>query len=77
MGASAKTLSRLVSLHQRGLLKNGASIIELGAQELYCSGMEQYVRDVISYFAKNNCNIRKSEEYTDKEIKEISNEGFA
>jgi len=76
MGASAKTLSRIASLHQQDLLKNGASIIELGAQELYCSGMEQYVRDVIKHFAEKNPSIKKAEEYSEAEIKAIADKGL-
>lgn len=76
MGASAKILSRFVSLHQRGHLKNGASIIELGAQELYCTGNEKYVRDVIRYFSDNNPSIKKADEYSDSEISEIANKGM-
>jgi hypothetical protein len=72
MGASAKTLSRFVSLHQRGLIENGASIIELGAQQLYCSGMEDYVRRVIGYFSENDASIKKAELYTHDELKLLS-----
>lgn len=63
MGASAKTLSRLISLHQRDLLRNGASIIELGAQQLFCRGQEDYVREVIRYFAEKNPGIARAESY--------------
>ena len=76
MGASAKTLSRIVNLNQRGFLKNGSSIIELGAQELYCTGMEQYVREVISHFDKHNANIRKSDNYSAEEISVLANKGM-
>jgi len=76
MGASAKTLSRFISLHKRGLLNNGASIIELGAQVLYCTGKEKYVRDVIRYFSDNNPEIKKADEYTNAEIRQIANKGM-
>ena len=76
MGASAKILSRLVSLHERGLLKNGASIIELGAQELYCSGMEDYVAGVIRYFSERNPAIKKPEAYTGGELARFANKGL-
>lgn len=76
MGASLKTLSRFVSLHERGLLKNGASIIELGTQELYCAGMENSLREIIEYFSKSNPGIQKSDSYSDAEITALANKGF-
>ena len=54
MGTSSKTLGRLTLLHGQGLLLNGAAIMELGAQELYCTGHETYVREIIRYFAGKN-----------------------
>ena len=76
MGTSAKTLSRFVSLHMRGLLKNGASIIELGAQELYCTGMEDYVRGVIRYFSGNNAAIKVADQYSKAELTRFADKGL-
>jgi hypothetical protein len=76
MGTSAKTLSRFVSLHQRGLLKNGASIVELGAQELYCSGMEEHVRGVIQYFSDRNPSIKAADLYTKAELTQFADKGL-
>ena len=76
MGASLKTLSRFVSLHQRGLMKNGASIIELGAQQLLCTGMEDSVRQVIRYFSENNPSIKKAELYTQRELTALSDKAM-
>ena len=76
MGASVKTLSRFANLHGRGLLNNGSSIIELGTQELYCTGMESYLREIIDYFANSNPDIRKSDSYSDAEITALANKGF-
>lgn len=72
MGASAKTLSRLTSLHQSGLISSGASMIELGAQELYCTGMEDYVRDVIRSFSERDSAIKPAELYTPAELQAIA-----
>ena len=76
MGASAKTLSRLTSLHQAGLIRPGASIIELGAQELHCEGKEDYVRDVIRHFREHDPSIRSSELYTQAELQSLSDHGL-
>lgn len=76
MGTSAKTLSRLILLHGEGLLQNGAALMELGAQELYCSGQEAYVREVIRYFAAKNPAIRKAEAYSDAEIAAFADKGL-
>jgi hypothetical protein len=51
MGLGVKNLSRLRDLGELGLLSAGDSIIELGAQELYCRGGEAQLLDFISYFS--------------------------
>ena len=76
MGASAKSLSRFVSLHDRGLLKIGASIIELGAQELHCTGMEDYVRGFIKHFSEKNSSMKGAELYTNAELTQFANKGL-
>ena len=42
MGVSVTPLSRIQYLHEKGLLLPGASIMELGAQQLYCRGKEDF-----------------------------------
>lgn len=76
MGTSAKTLARLKSLHERGLLRTGGWIIELGAQELHCAGQEDFVAEVIRYFAAGNPAIRKAEDYTRAELRGFANKGM-
>src|SRR5689334_10400001 len=76
MGAGLKTLSRLVSLHKRGLLKQRASIIELGAQELFCAGMEDDVRRFIQYFSDEDPSIKRADLYTGAELKCLSDRGM-
>ena len=63
MGTSAKTLSRLIGFHHQGLLPVGASIVELGAQELYCTGEEEHLREVIRYFHGHLPSIRDPDAY--------------
>lgn len=76
MGVTAKTLLRLVSLHQSGFLKDGDSVIELGTQELQCSGMENQVRDMIGYFSERNAAIKKAELYSEAEIRRMADQGL-
>lgn len=53
MGVTVKNLFRLQELSQLGHFKSGGAIIELGAQELYCKGMEQSVANFLNNFASN------------------------
>jgi hypothetical protein len=76
MGTSAKTLMRLMQLHADGLLPSGGSIIELGAQELYCTGHDALVRETIKYFAQHDPAIRRAESYSDAEIGKFADKGL-
>jgi hypothetical protein len=76
MGVSLKTLSRLVSLHDHGLLKDGASIIELGAQQLFCSGMEAQIADVIRHFSASNPAVRPVDELRREELTAMADGGL-
>jgi hypothetical protein len=76
MGTSAKTLSRLVDLHRSGLLKNGASIIEFGAQQLFCAGQGSYLREVIGHFASHNNTLKAADHYTDVELAQLADKGL-
>jgi len=73
MGVSAKTLGRIQSLHEHGLLKTGNSIVELGAQQVFCAGKENYIREFIRYFSANNPAIKSADEYNDQEINGMAN----
>jgi hypothetical protein len=76
MGTSAKTLHRLMQLHAAGHLPNGGAIMELGAQELYCKGEGNLVRETIRYFAQHNPGIRRAESYSDAEIGAFADKGL-
>ena len=76
MGVSAKTLSRIQSLHEHGFLKTGGSIIELGAQQVLCEGKENYILEFIRYFSANNPSIKSADEYSADEISRIANKGL-
>jgi hypothetical protein len=71
MGVTVKNLYRLQELNRLGYLRPSSSIIELGAQELYCAGMEQSVADFFNTFST----IQKIEA-NDGFIQRISNKGF-
>lgn len=53
MGIGLKNLYRLRDLGKHDLLSAGNSIVELGAQELYCKGGEKELADFIRYFSSN------------------------
>ena len=76
MGIGLKNLYRLRDLGNLGLLSTGDSIIELGAQELYCKGSEEQLADFIRYFSSR----QKSDSCPDAgvaDISRIANKGFA
>jgi len=76
MGTSAKTLSRLITFHHQGFLPAGASIVELGAQELYCTGQEEHLRAVIGYFHEFVPSIRDPADYTSAELTVFAHRGM-
>jgi len=71
MGVTVKNLYRLQELNRLGYLSPGASIIELGAQELYCAGMEQSVADFFNTFSTT-----QKLPATDEFIQRVSSKGF-
>ncbi|MCE2949586.1 MAG: methyltransferase domain-containing protein [bacterium] len=76
MGTSAKTLSRLIAFHHQGLLPAGGSIVELGAQELYCTGEEEHLREVIAYFHGHLPSIRPPGDYSRAELTAFADRGM-
>jgi hypothetical protein len=76
MGVSITALSRILDMHERGLLRPGASIMELGTQQLFCKGGEEYLRNFIGYMAAKNPAIRPAEQYTKEELTKLANGGF-
>lgn len=76
MGTSAKTLSRLVAFHQGGLLPAGGSVVELGAQELYCTGEAAHVREVLAYFHRQLPGLREPGDYSMDELDAFADRGM-
>jgi hypothetical protein len=76
MGVSITPLSRILDMHEQGLLRPGASIMELGAQQLYCKGGEEYLRAFIGYMAAKNSVIKRAEQYTQEELTALADGGF-
>lgn len=76
MGVTVKTLSRLIDLHGRGLLRPPFSVLELGAQELYCQGEEGYLLKFIDHFSQTIPTIKKTQIYTESEISHLANNGL-
>lgn len=76
MGVSVNPLARILYLHDQGLLPPGASIMELGAQQLYCKGKEEFLRGFIASFAAKNPAVKPAQQYTAKELTALADGGF-
>src|SRR3954470_19099711 len=76
MGVSVTPLSRIQYLHQKGLLPPGASIMELGAQQLYCRGKEDFPREFIAKMAAKNAavNVRH---FSDADLRKLADGVFS
>lgn len=58
MGVSAKVLTRILDLSDRGLLPPGAEIMELGAQQLYCQGSEAFLAEFVRRVSARNSGFK-------------------
>lgn len=76
MGVGVKNLRRFIDFHAGNLLPSGASILELGAQELYLKGEEDFLRLFIRYFSDRDPRLKPAAEYDDREIARLANRGF-
>lgn len=74
MGVSAKVLTRLLDLSDRGLLPPGASIMELGAQQLYCKDSEPFLAEFVSRVSAKNRAHRPT--ITKAELGRLANGGL-
>jgi len=77
MGIGPKNLVRLQDLCQKRMLPPGAQVLELGAQEVYCKGHEQFVRDFNRYFVESSALGWKAEKLTDERVAQLASQGFA
>lgn len=75
MGISVTLLSRILHLHEQGLLPPGASIMELGAQQLYCRRKEAFLRTFIAKMAARNPAV-KLDQFSDAELRTLADGGF-
>jgi hypothetical protein len=76
MGASTKTLHTLMYLSDSGLLPQGASIVELGTQQLYCRNQKKEIASFIDFYANRSTDVPPSESIDPRIIKRIANQGF-
>lgn len=76
MGTSAKTIQRLSSLVQRSLLPLEGRILEIGTQELYCTGMDEFVRGSLAWFTDQLPKLRPAADYSDAEIAAFADKGL-
>jgi hypothetical protein len=77
MGIGAKNLSRVLDLCKAGRLQPGSSIMELGAQEIYCQGMTDFLKEFVAYFVAHRAEGWNATAQTDDQIARIANRGFA
>ncbi|MEO7649335.1 MAG: methyltransferase domain-containing protein [Bryobacteraceae bacterium] len=75
MGISVTPLSRILNLHEQGLLPPGASIMELGAQQLYCRGKQAFLRTFIAKMAASNPAVNPAP-FSDSELRALADGGF-
>jgi hypothetical protein len=77
VGTSVKTLSRLLELHARHLLPSGASMLDLGVQEIYAKGNEDYIRAFIRYFSDRDRHLKAACAYSEEEIARLADRSYA
>lgn len=75
MGVSVTPLSRILYLHEQGLLPPGASIMELGAQQLYCRDKEAFLREFIAKMAAKNRSVNVRH-FSDADLRKLADGGF-
>jgi hypothetical protein len=76
LAGGVKTLSRLLDLQARHLLPSGASVRDLGAQEIYAKGNEDYIRSFIQYFSDRGSRLRPAGAYSDEEIARLADRTY-
>jgi len=76
MGAGVKTLSRLLDLCVRDLLPSGASVLDLGVQEIYAREDEDHIRAFIQYFSDQDSHLRPAEAYSEAELARLADRGY-
>jgi SAM-dependent methyltransferase len=69
MAVTVKNLVRLIDLPEKGLLPRGGAILDIGAQQVYCQGYEDIVRQFIERFSGRTDLARK-------QIARFANEGY-
>jgi hypothetical protein len=74
MGVSAKVLTRILDLSDRGLLPPGAEIMELGAQQLYCKGSEAFLAEFVKRVSARNPEVKLT--ITKAELERLADGGL-
>src|SRR5579864_5740050 len=60
MGVSHKTMLRLIDIRNRGYLADGAAMLELGAQNLFCAGAEDILYKCVCDFVGPSATVDRS-----------------
>lgn len=77
MGIGPKNLLRIQELCEKQTLPPGARILELGAQEVYCKGHEQFVREFSRFFVASGEIGWKAKKLSEEKMDRMANQGFS
>jgi SAM-dependent methyltransferase len=76
MAITFKNLQRIRDLLESGLLPPGGSIVELGAQQIYCQGNETSVVEFIACCSALDPAVKPASVYSRKEIARFADIGY-
>lgn len=76
MGASLKTLHRLMSLTDRGALRPGSRICDIGATQLFGAHAMEGACAFLDFYATRRSGARKADEVDRRTLEKISQGGF-
>jgi len=77
MGIGPKNLIRIQDLCDKGAVPSDASVLELGAQEIYCAGMEDFVANFSRYFVDRKSAGWSATTLSTDEVFALSSQGFS
>jgi hypothetical protein len=77
MGIGVQNLSRIRELCERKLLRPGAAIIELGAQQLHCKADEQFLTEFVTHFVSRRSEGWNASPLLKQDAAALADRGFA
>jgi SAM-dependent methyltransferase len=76
MGSSIKTLNRLMGLTERGALRPGSRICDIGATQIFGAHALDGARAFLDFYASRRSGARKADEVDRSTLEKISQGGF-